>query len=115
MIERKDNEFAYKKMNCVLLFVAGCVPFFVWIASQSFGGESDKRLTTYGWIGIAAFVAYAIFAIIFIRRPEAHYRCPSCGAHIKMSPRDERPNREYQFHCTACDTLWKTDVSEGDS
>ena len=66
MIERKDNEFADKKMLCGLKFAAGCVPFFIWIASQSNG----EKLTTSGWIGIAAFVAYAIIAVILIRRPE---------------------------------------------
>ena len=115
MNERKDNQFAYKKMVCGLLFVAGCVPFFIWIASQSYGDESDKKLTISGWIGIAALVAYAIIALIVIRRPEDHYCCPNCGARIKMRPWSERPNHEYQFHCTACDTLWRTDVFEGET
>jgi len=115
MIERKDNEFAYKKMLCGLLFVAGCVPFFIWIASQSYGDENDKKLTTSGWVGIAALVAYAVIALIMIRRPEDHYRCPQCGAPIKMRPWKERPNQEYQFRCAACNTLWRTDVFEGDS
>jgi hypothetical protein len=115
MIERKDNEFGHKKIVCGLLFVAGCVPFFVWIASQSYGDESDRKLSTSGWIGFAALVVYAIIALIVIRRPEDHYRCPNCGAHIKMRPWRERTNHEYQFHCIACDTLWRTNVFERDT
>lgn len=115
MMERKDSEFGYKKMLNGLLFVGGCIPFFFWIASQSHGGEMDKKLTTSGWIGIAAFVAYAIGAIVLIRRPERHYCCTECGAHIKALPHNERSNQEYQFQCAACGILWKTDVFEGDS
>ena len=115
MKERKDSEFAYKKMLSGLLFVAGCIPFFIWIASQSYGGETDKKLTTSGWMGIAAFVAYAITAIVLIGRREDHYCCPQCGAHIKARPQNERANQEYQFQCAACDILWRTDIFEGDS
>ena len=50
MKERKDSEFGYKKRLSGLLFVAGCIPFFIWIASQSYGGETDKKLTTSGWM-----------------------------------------------------------------
>jgi predicted RNA-binding Zn-ribbon protein involved in translation (DUF1610 family) len=115
MKKRKDSEFAYKKMLSGLLFVAGSIPFFIWIASQSYGAETDKKLTTSGWIGIAAFVAYAITAIVLIRRPEDHYCCPQCGTHIKARPHNERSNQEYQFQCAACGILWRTDVFEGDS
>ena len=115
MIERKDDDFGHKKIVCGFLFVVGCIPFFIWIASQSYGDEIDRKLTTSGWIGIAALIVYAIIALVVIRRPEDQYRCPNCGAAIKMRPRHERLNHEYQFHCTGCDTLWRTDVFEGES
>ena len=115
MIERKDKEFAYKKIVRGLLFVAGCGPFLIWIASQSYGDESDKKLSTSGWIGIAALVVYAIIALILLRSPEDHYRCPNCRAHIQLRPLEQRENREYQFYCTACDILWRTDMFEGET
>ena len=115
MIERKDDEFGYKKILRGLLFVGGCIPFFIWIASQSYGDESDKHLSTLGWIGIAAFIVYTVLALVFIPRPEARYRCPKCRARLNMRLSDQTPNREYQFHCMAYDILWRTGVLEGDS
>src|ERR1051325_6790670 len=95
MIDRKDNEFVFKKILCGLLFVAGCVPFFIWIGSQSYGDENDKKLTTSGWIGIAGLLVYAIVALIVIRRPEDRYRCPNCRA--RRSRRPARNRRRWRF------------------
>ena len=114
MVERKDNEFGYKKLLRGLLFVGGCIPFAIWVASQAYGNENDKHLSTSGWIGIAALGLYTVLFFVFSPRPEDRYRCPTCGVHLKMRPSGETPKREYQFLCMACDILWRTDVFEGD-
>ena len=110
MIERHDENYGPRTLGLVLGFMGLTIPFMIYLSTQSYGDESDKHLTTAGWIAFVGFFVSVIVALLLVHLFCRGYRCRLCGRKLPPIPFDQTPKREHRFHCIHCDVVWTTDV-----
>lgn len=110
MIERHDPDYGSRTMILVYGFMALCIPFIIFLTTQSYGPDNDKHLTPAGWVGLGLFVLTIVLAIFLVPHPAKRYRCKLCGRRIQPIPFAQTPKREHRFCCPDCEVIWTTNV-----
>jgi hypothetical protein len=110
-VEQHDKNYGERTIYRVLIVMGALMGFGVLMLA---GVKDSPPVTTTGWVLISIWSAILIIGTVWACRVQTRYRCPKCGARLPMLRPEASTKYEHQFHCSACDVIWTTNVHVGD-
>jgi hypothetical protein len=109
--ERHDKVYGERTLLRVIVLIGALMGVGVFIIPNV---EYGPKVSPTGWVLIAIWSVILVVGTVWASRVQRRYRCPQCGAHLRMLRPEAATKYQHRFHCPTCDVIWTTDVSVGD-